>query len=158
MIFSHFAHPSILCVMLLYSVPGTHPVDLFPQQQQYLHASIHSTVVIILLVVVALYVEQRYIAYFVVWLEPRYSAYLSAPISSAALRGESVSHTFRPTPSFSYSYTRKQCSEVCSLGKSLYMITRKITTNAMLMMPTITIASIHVSVSGLMVVVTDSER
>ena len=38
------------------------------------------------------------------------------------------------------------------------MITRKITTNAMLMMPTITIASIHVSVSGLMVVVTDSER
>ena len=112
MTFSHFAHPSILCVMLLYSVQGKHPVDLFPQQQQYLHASIHSTVVIILLVVVALYVEQRYIAYFVVWLEPRYSAYLSAPISSAALRGESVSHTFRPTPSFSYSYTRKQCSEV----------------------------------------------
>ena len=61
--------------MLLYSVQGKHPVDLFPQQQQYLHASIHSTVVVTLLVVVALYVKQRYIAYFVVYLEPRYSAY-----------------------------------------------------------------------------------
>ena len=46
--------------MLLYSVQGKHPVDLFPQQQQYLHASIHSTVVVILLVVAALYVDQRY--------------------------------------------------------------------------------------------------
>ena len=38
------------------------------------------------------------------------------------------------------------------------MITEKIDTTAILMMPTITIATIHVSVSGLMVVVTDSER
>ena len=34
--------------------------------------------------------DQRYIAYFVVYVEPRYIAYLSAPISSAALRAESV--------------------------------------------------------------------
>ena len=162
-------HPSYVYLRRYCNVQGKHP--------QYLHVSIPSTIVVVILVVAAVYVEQRYIACCCCLCLIKDTLYtLLFMLNQDTLHtllfmlNKDTLHTW-VLPSLQLHCARNLCRilpgqlppsvtviQENNALKFLYMITERIDTTAILMMPTITIASIHVSVSGLMVVVTDSER